>query len=1052
MDNLERINKLKTECLKPESNVKPTIEELFLKDENGKTLFEFMVSNKAVFNRELLDYLTTNYDYLKYMIENGVIPSMFSDYRLLLDTSKGMPIINLLFQKSPSTVIYLPKKVINYLFNSNQNRFIIEDLLKINELNCEKIIKRIDDYDLLYNCFSKIGRLDLFKYANEECLLHQLSNGKTVIEGLIDNNITIQYISRDSYKLADILYKNGKYNELLQLLNSDILLNYPTKDNNYLDLLINKYKNGENIDFNGFVAFSSDYYSMAKVYLTLAKNGISFNRNISDTDLIVHMLKMDQELTLKIFNKKLIVDAVKRYANVYFDELYPFYKKYYDNMDLLSLKKLLELLPSKEKLLNRIKSGKIEIKESDTFHEDFLEPFENEETLLEYALKNNIKIFNRYRPATVKEVLLFVKYKKKINTNIKEDLLYERVNDNELLIDVLIKNNYIDLIRHSIIRNMKIMDYCIKYNRYDFLNNKILDELFATIDGTYDALKYLNNSEFIKCLNNYEFSTNTTLNLIQKGYLNALVYSKEKTLLAISNNKTILENLLENGMNPTFGEEIFKSEETIKLLYKYKRSDLMYHASLNLLLNYPTKENNMLQYMIASYKNGVNVHFELGNYLNDENSKNDIARFYIEMAREGLIRILNPIDEHNLLLEDANGKSILSYLIDIDRETTLSKVLDSSIMSSEKVNAALKVLSGDGLIDLSFKKFDCDGIYRDIYNQEYDKGMVSPVEDLLKELRHLFATDKLSNMEIVDALIKGYRYATCNDQLFIEEIRTLINIKKENPNFHFRKEPGGAYFSSNGNYIACDTPVISTLMHEIGHAIHYYTTNYEIPSGYAKLEEEIRNSPDWPLKVENFAKKYEEIKKEMREKAKVIVERSLGVRTNFVDDIKISILLSKQKQSLMKDYLNKGYSKETLETILSKSFTKDEFLKQKKEVEENELLDFFIRADYSSLVAIGDFIDAICNGEYCSNVAKNKDGKIIPAGAGHGMQYYSYSDNKFLEMVANYSQIIKAKDSKEAIILLRQIMGDELIDMIDIFYRRNMIRRLSYDEEVSWSK
>ena len=55
-------------------------------------------------------------------------------------------------------------------------------------------------------------------------------------------------------------------------------------------------------------------------------------------------------------------------------------------------------------------------------------------------------------------------------------------------------------------------------------------------------------------------------------------------------------------------------------------------------------------------------------------------------------------------------------------------------------------------------------------------------------------------------------------------------------------------------------------------------------------------------------------------------------------------------------------------------------------------------------------------------------------------------------MVANYSQIIKTKDSKEAIILLRQIMGDELIDMIDNFYRRNMIRGLSYDEEVSWSK
>ena len=50
-------------------------------------------------------------------------------------------------------------------------------------------------------------------------------------------------------------------------------------------------------------------------------------------------------------------------------------------------------------------------------------------------------------------------------------------------------------------------------------------------------------------------------------------------------------------------------------------------------------------------------------------------------------------------------------------------------------------------------------------------------------------------------------------------------------------------------------------------------------------------------------------------------------------------------------------------------------------------------------------------------------------------------------MVANYCEIIKSKHSEEVLVLLRRIVGDELVDMIDDFYKHQLLKLPIYESE-----
>lgn len=1036
--NFERINKLKKyTCITSKCDIE--VSDLLLIDENNKMFLEYIIENNIlIFKKNILKYLSDQYYTLDYMISKNYFLTDYYNIDILFDKSEDIPLIEKMYTKECDIFSYLSIDIIYRLFKKNNGRYMFENFLAINEDFCNIIISRVKHVSVLYNCLKDINRLDLMIFCNEKCWLSSI-NGKTVLEDLIDKNMNINYEVRNkSFETAKILFKKQKYETLLNM-DANILINYPDSNNNYLKILIEKYNSGEKINFNRINFNNKNNLDLAKLYLMLLKNNITLsNYNLislniynNEKPVLVHMLEIDEHLTLKYFDNLLVKKDIIKHLNI----------KYGINLEInnFNIDDIFKYIPSREKLKINLLSKKT-IEESDIYEDDFLSLIDNNLTILEYAFKNNIKIYKN-DPNNIQEAKIFIKYKKNIN-KISEDLLFENINLNQKLIDLLIENKYDLCVNRSVKNNIKIIDYCIKYNNFNIVNKNIIEELFVEVDGKFDAEKYLNNEIFLDFVKNYELSNDKKIKLYKNGFKKILINASEDLLLTSFNNSTILDDMLINNLSPTFLNYNFNSLETIKILDKYNRYDLFYKAKLELLINYPSKNNNYMQKLINLYKQGTEVNFLKIKYIVDD--KELMSRCYIQMFKNDLGVFLNKLNE-NELLKKSNDNCLLYYLIKYDKETTLNSILTNSLKKNNRIETELKLLGVKeplkSLGKIESREYDYKSIILNSYNDEYDKNIVSPVEDLLDVLKKIFESDLESDMQIVNSLIKSYRYLTSINPIFIEEVKLLINIKKNNPNFKYIKQLGKSVFNRNKGILVEDN-TISTLNHETGHALHFFLTNFEIPDNYNIVLEKIRNNSDFIKKICDYSNKYQEIKTSILNYSKQIYDKYILSKEKNNDYI--FNILNQEKTKIISYYVQKGYTSEMLNTILSETFTIEEFLEQKKQVQIEELFELIIRYDYDAFIAIGDIIDAITGGKFNSGLLKDKNNQKILPTCGHGIRYYSGCSNSkhfmFTEMVANYSTIIKSKKKEEALIFLKYIVGNELIELLDNFYKNKMLK------------
>lgn len=1052
MDNYERINELKK--LKFIYNYdEVTVDDLFLKDENNESFFEFIVKEKiSISDNTLIEYISNNVNLLHFAFENNYFLKNYYNVDLLFENISGETLIELAFKKNKFEFMNMPPDILNRLFTNISGKYFIEKIYEQDEFYGQKIIKEITDFDTLYNCFSNINRLDLMQYSNENCLLAKTSKGKTMLEELIDMNVKIN-LEDKSYRTAEILFQKGKYDFLLQM-DGRILLNYPTPSNNYLSLLIEKYQNGEDILFDEMKPKSDDNQSVATICIKLLENNIPFvkpsiselfaNFNFGNKkNVIQYMYEINKDLTIRHFDNLELCWRISNYILGKRNDVDS------NTLEKMHLQELMSYLYKKESFVTDLLEGKVkEIKEEDIYADDLVKPIVNGITPIEYALKKNIHIY--YHETSIEEILIYIKCKKDIYS-IKEEQLYEKVDDNNTLLDLLIQNKQFNQIKFALKNDLRIMDYCEKYNNYSFLSDSIIAELLVDHNGSFLIEKYLDNENFISAMSEFNYKSPNVIKLYEKGYKSIILNAKENLLLKEYNGQTILEDLLKSNLTPTFKGYNFTSLKVMDILLKYNRYDLMYNASLNILLNYPSEDNNYLQYLIDNYKKGLKVNFEKM-YFIDKN-KELTARCFIQMSRNGLYGLLDDIDVNDLIKRDKNNKNLLYYLVTMDKDLTLNKIINYKIKKNPQVYLELKLLGIDPMyLDIHYLRYDYDDLYRKIYNEEYDKGIISPVEDLLEELRTLFEKDGTSNMEIINSLIKLYRYNTSINPIFISELKALIDIKKNNPDFYYSKEMGSGYFSESSG-VVIENSTISTIAHETGHAMHFYLTGYEIPENYLDVLRKINQDADWINRVEDYAKEFWSLRQSAYEKARVIVSQKMDGEISEEDKTAIETLLSTKKEEMLQEYLSKGYTKETLDIILNDSFTIDEFLAKKKEIEIEEVCDAIMRNNYDAFISIGDIIDAITDGKMRSNLLNNKQGGVIPHAYGHGVRYYCKNDEKtntkykFTEMIANYASIVKSKDSVKILSMLRKIVGDELFFMLDNFYKEKIMILPEYDKK-----
>ena len=721
----------------------------------------------------------------------------------------------------------------------------------------------------------------------------------------------------------------------------------------------------------------------------------------------------------------------------------------------------------RNQMLDGIKSGKVSFIGSwnDITLSDLLSVDENNIPYFEYVFKNNVyfsEVVERELFSNL-DVLYFCAkndYFKRIYIVPDEDIYFEKSQDGKNLIEYIIKHNV--EVSYSFFskfeKHVELVDYLVKYDIFSLsrLSPKLIDLLLEEQNGIYLVDKYIHDPDvmdvvFRKGTNNKILSYCSAKN----DYTMLKDANEELLLYDMGDGKKVIEFLLDNEIDPTFSGFYFNSSYILELLVERNRFDLLYGADLSLLLSWYDGDRTFLDLMIEKQKQGIDVHLERLSFKYWNNPTKMTAMVLIKLAQNDFQAFVPSITSGMLLYKKYGEKeSVLEQMIDIDRELVISKILPSCIDRNDPDFVLILKNLGieDSVIDFKATETKFSDLYIDEYNERYARDSVSVCPELLYELKDLFYQDGISDKAAIDSLIISYTYLTSeespNKEMFVQELKHLIDIKKNNyDKFTYTKTDDGAYFRRGGG-VCLNNNVISTINHETSHALHYYLASNYVPENYLEVISRARSSEGMIDRVGEYSKRIAQLRENIRSDiSKSKIEEYYKNLYQGDKLLELSLFLAKSKEE-QKEELIRDYNEQVLDVILARTYSVDEFIRQRIEIEVFEMVDATFRNDYDALIAIGDIIDAIFMGKFMNGALFDENGLDIKSAYGHGISYYDNTFRGFAEMIANYGSIIKSQNSEGILIYLRSIVGDEVVDMIKNVYENNILGLQSYEQEV----
>ncbi len=501
--------------------------------------------------------------------------------------------------------------------------------------------------------------------------------------------------------------------------------------------------------------------------------------------------------------------------------------------------------------------------------------------------------------------------------------------------------------------------------------------------------------------------------------------------------QTILEYMLDN--NYDFKIPCIFEEDTLKILYQKNRPDLLVKASASLLMTRINDNYTYLDYILDCINKG-DFEYNIANIFAPGNPDMK-AEFYLDIARHDMIGYVKDDLNLNTLLKKYDNKTLLDYFLDKDPELTLNKILDKSDKMNYSVMIILKsrgIKDNDSILNINEDNASFVKDTPDTYYGPLDKDS----DYLIKELERLFISDGKSNKDLINLLITGYRNALfINYDITIREIEKLIEIKKNNfDKFYYVKDKNSSYFSSSKGCIFINDSYISVVIHETGHALHHYLTGSEVPDNYDEIVKRAEENKELLTKTSKYFESCNKIMKNIKNYflnlANEVLTAHYSKQENIMD---IQSIASKDISEYRDKFKYLKIPEEQLEQILQETFSVEEYIKREAIIVASELTEATTRNNYASIGATNDIIDAIYRGKVCDGVLKSADGQKIASFGGHGIRYYSQNKHGFDEMIAQFAVLVKFKGAEENLQVLRNIVGDEVYNMISNFYYTNIL-------------
>ena len=801
-----------------------------------------------------------------------------------------------------------------------------------------------------------------------------------------------------------------------------------------------------------------EYLLTKKIPLFCVKDKIKNNTEIAYllfkyNDLMLYSYKIDEKMLFSYVNGKRLIDYIIEKNKIRSDII----KIITDNVEIIDLlcqdnnRYYLSYLSPEiiNKLITKDNNGSYLIEKylNDDGALKYMIPLINDRSkLLEICSKYDNYSFMQYANANI----LMNKY------NQDSTILEFLINEKNIVPDVLnnIPNN-IDFV-NFLIKN-KYYDYLKKADEYILLikvspSKTLLEEL---IDKGYNPntniiLKTETLNILYKC---------NKLNLIENSRINSTILL-ESALNVFQNetnkDETILEYLINNNYNIKKSISYSNDKDIIKILYKKGKPDLLALTSTEKLL-VPIEENSpytYFDYILDNIKEDkVKVSIDRMSHIYDIDV---MVKFYIILAKHDMMEYVEDPSKDKLL-EKENNRTLLECLLDADSKLTLEKIISRKNKADPEIAFIIKS-KGLEQKDVNISK-DNDNYVKDYLDGVNNHLGIGPLheegEKLLGELQNIF-NDGRSDESLISALISGYRqalFSNDNYEAVLAEIRKLIEIKKQNMNrFFYIKKKDSGYFSQGNGSVFCGNTQVEPLLHETGHALHYYTVQCKTPDDYNEIVAKARQNPELLVKAEKLSNEYHEI----RSKIETIVEHKYN---NFFDGYyneerrqKIRDLLAKSKEEKKIEYESLNIPEDQLDIILNEMYTEEEYISHQKRIYIRENVEAILRNEISGIFATSDIIDAILEGKFHSGALKNSQGEKIKQMPGHGLYYYFETDFGFNEMIANFASMSKSKEAGKNLLMLKDIVGEEVYNMISNFYYKEIIQLNTEDLEVSKGK
>lgn len=866
----------------------------------------------------------------------------------------------------------------------------------------------------------------------------------------MDNNENIF----DNEKLNDICQKvvNGEITSTAGLnLTLDELF---TKDKNGDFLLIDLLENNVDIDLgnekirnNGsvffyFLIYGQDIsqFSYDKIDYTYGENG---NMNVLNYLLEEYDLSIN-DLLIKDKNGTTLLEQMLKenidISNIDIDD---------DIMDLEKIIKIIDIITYKD---NEVPEKIKNIFENTLFSTNNNEFFKN-------LVMKDILLFEKMIGFIVEHteiVDLLCKYHleyhlRYLNPEIIKKLITKDENGN-YPIDKYVSNSMAIKNISSLINFDENIDFMIHFIKllvdnklysffYDADENILLYKVYppktlleTLIENNVNIkVNNINNKEIIKIL--YD---NKKLDLIGSNSENIwLSNTRDVFKDTMVKDQTVLEYMIDNNYDIKISN-IFE-DDTLKILYQKNRLDLLVIADATILMTKINDNYTYLDYILDCINKG-DFEYNIDNITAP--IKPDMkAEFYLDIARHDMIGYVKNSLNLNTLLKKYDNKTLLDYFLDKDPELTLNKILDKSDKMNYSVMIILKsrgIKDNDSILNINENN---DSFIKDTPDTYY--GPLDNDSDyLIKELERLFISDGKSDKDLINLLITGYRNALfINYDITIREIEKLIKIKKNNfDKFYYVKDKDSSYFSPNNGCILMNGGCISTIIHETGHALHYYLTELKVPDNYDEIVKRVRENNELLTKTSKYFEHCNKIMKNIKNYflnfANEVLTAHYSKQENIMD---IQGILSKDISEYRDKFKSLKIPEEQLEQILQETFSVEEYIKREAIIVASELTDTTIRNNYASIGATNDIIDAIYRGKVCDGVLKSADGQKIASFGGHGIRYYSRNKHGFDEMIAQFAVLVKFKGAEENLQVLRNIVGDEIYNMISNFYYTNIL-------------